>query len=135
MHTFKNILPFLTIIAALISILFCSDSDFSHGERLYKANCANCHLENGQGIGLLMPPLARADYLQNNRAALPCILKNGIKDSIVVNGKNYVEVMPGAKHLSDVQITNILNYVQTSWGNQNPVFRLDEVRKALKECN
>jgi mono/diheme cytochrome c family protein len=130
----QQILCFSTLLVGLLAFEGCQEGTYKQGERLYKANCANCHLDHGEGLGLLMPSLAQADYLEKNRSQLPCIVRNGLSDSILVNGKPYQEIMPGAKHLSDIQITNILNYVLTSWGNQQPPFRLDEVRAELDQC-
>ena len=46
----------------------------------------------------------------------------------------YAEQMPGVELLSEIQIVNILNYVNSSWGNQNEPYRLDEVRNSLEKC-
>lgn len=119
---------FLCLVSA------CQPNPYKQGERLYKTNCANCHMDNGEGLGALIPPLAGADYLEKNREKLPCLLRHGIKDSIVVNGKVYAEAMPGVATLSDVQIANILNYVGTTWGNDITPYRLDEVQKHLGSC-
>ena len=92
-------------------------------------------MDAGEGLSALIPPLAGADYLEKNREKLPCLVKYGIKDSILVNGKMYAEQMPGVPTLSDIHITNILNYVNSSWGNNNKPFQLDEVRALLEKCN
>ena len=42
--------------------------------------------------------------------------------------------MPGVPTLSDINISNILNFINTSWGNRNEVYRLEEVRAALEKC-
>lgn len=104
------------------------------GAALYRVHCANCHLDNGQGLGALIPPLAGSDYLAAHRERLPCIVRHGLKDTIVVNGTQYAEAMAGIETLSDIQITNILNYIHTSWGNDLPPYRLDEVQQLLKQC-
>lgn len=127
-------LPISAAFVLFYAIMGCKQGEYQQGERLYKANCANCHMDRGEGLGALMPPLAGADYLEKNRESLACIVRLGLKDSIQVNGKWYDEQMPAAKHLSDVQVTNILNYVLTSWGNAQPPLRLDEVRESLKAC-
>lgn len=125
-----------TTLVALFALALmspaCETNPYREGERLYKANCANCHLDNGAGLGALIPPLAGADYLASNRERLPCILKYGLKDTIVVNGVPYAEAMPGVPTLSAIHITNILNYINTSWGNNLPPYRLDEVRVLLE---
>lgn len=112
----------------------CQTNPYREGERLYKRNCANCHMDNGEGLSALIPPLAGADYLEKNREKLPCIVKYGLKDSIIVNGKVYAEQMPGVETLSDIHITNVLNYINNSWGNRAEPYRLEEVQKFLKDC-
>ena len=112
----------------------CNDTPYQSGERLYKANCANCHMDNGEGLGALIPPLANSDYLSRYRDQLPCLIRYGLADSILVNGKPYVEKMAGLPNLSEVAIVNILNYINNAWGNKNGVFRLDEVKARLDAC-
>ncbi len=91
-------------------------------------------MDAGEGLGALIPPLAGADYLVKNHDQLPCLVRYGLRDTIIVNGKIYAEEMPPAEQLSDIDITNVLNYVNTHMGNQNPIFTLEQVRKALDKC-
>lgn len=124
---------FLILILALL-LSDCQPNQHQEGERLYLKNCANCHMDTGEGLGALIPPLAGADYLGKNREKLPCILRYGLKDTIVVNGKSYAEEMPAAPVLSDIHITNILNYINNSWGNRQAPYRLEEVQQLLDNC-
>jgi mono/diheme cytochrome c family protein len=123
-------------LALCLSLLFnaCQPNPYREGERLYRQHCANCHMENGEGLGTLMPPLTDAAYLSKNRERLPCILRYGLKDTIVVNGRTYAEAMPGVTTLSDIHIVNILNYVNATWGGGEASYQLDEVRRALDAC-
>lgn len=133
MTALKNIMP-LTALAVICICYACQQNPFQEGERLYKANCANCHMDDGVGLSALIPPLAGSDYLAAHRDRLPCILRYGLTDTIVVNGKMYAENMPGVLTLSDIQVTNLLNFINNSWGNQNGVYRLDEVEATLSKC-
>lgn len=113
----------------------CQQQPYKEGERLYKVYCANCHGLAGEGLGTLIPPLAQVDYLGAHRAELPCQVSVGVKDSLMVNGTLYVgQEMPAAPSLTDVQITNVLNFVNHAWGNNQPDFSLEEVRTLLKRC-
>ena len=112
----------------------CERQTYQSGQRLYKAHCANCHMDNGEGLSALIPPLAGADYLANHQDKLPCLIRNGLKDTIVVNGNTYAEQMPANAALSDVQITNILNYVNSSWGNNYPAYEPEALSQMLKKC-
>ncbi len=91
-------------------------------------------MDNGLGLNGLIPGLAGVDYLQMNREKLPCILKYGLQDTILVNGVTYAEKMPGVAALSPVDVTNILNYIANNWGNKLPEFQLEEVKKYLDNC-
>lgn len=131
---FGFFLKWQTVAPVLIVFSACQETPYREGARLYKANCANCHMDDGVGLGALIPPIANADYLKTHRDRLPCILKYGLKDSIRVNGQAYAEAMPGVPTLSAIQITNILNYINQNLGNDQPVFQLQEVQNLLENC-
>jgi mono/diheme cytochrome c family protein len=110
-------------------------SPYKQGEALYKQYCIACHMKGGEGLSALIPPLNGADYLTLNRNKIPCIIKHGIQDSILVNGTWYDYPMEGIATLSEVEITNIINYVFTSWSNQIEPISINEVKEALETCN
>ena len=122
-----------TIAVALLASCFTNRQN--EGQRLYAARCANCHGEQGQGLARLIPPLAGADYLAKHRAELPCLIRRGQQGRVVVNGIEYNSVMPGHNDLTDSQITNILNYVQSEWGNKQPRFTTHDVSELLRPCH
>ncbi len=125
----------LSLLAICLFCAFsCERNTYKSGERLYKTNCANCHMDNGEGLGALIPPLADSDYLLAHLDDLPCMIHKGLRDTIIVNGKLYAEEMPASQGLSDIQITNIVNYVNSRWGNQHPPYQLEAVREMLKKC-
>ena len=133
----QNYLPVLLLLVFCSALAWhCGElqQSFAEGERLYKANCANCHMDDGVGLGGLIPPLAGSDYLAAHREALPCMLRKGLEGPIVVNGKTYNEKMPGIPTLTPIQVTNLLNYINQAWGNKNGPYRLDEVTKAMEKC-
>lgn len=107
---------------------------YPQGQDLYTIHCANCHMEKGQGLGQLIPPLANSDWLKANRAAAACIIRNGLADTIIVNGKSYTEQMPKNLALSETEITNILNYIATAMNDSLPVWSIPEVVNNLKNC-
>ncbi|WP_400190598.1 c-type cytochrome [Hymenobacter sp. B81] len=121
--------------AALALLLSgCFTDRQNEGQRLYAARCASCHGEQGQGLRRLIPPLAGADYLARHRAGLPCLVQHGQQGPVVVNGVEYNQVMPGQHDLTDAQITNLLNYVQSNWGNQLEPYTISEVTRLLEPC-
>lgn len=112
----------------------CIDTEIEKGKLIYKQHCQNCHQANGEGLKSLMPPVAKSDYLEKNRSTLPCLIKYGISDSIVVNGKIYQEHMPAIKQLSEYDIMCVLNYINTNMGNQIEKYEYNEVLQLIREC-
>jgi hypothetical protein len=91
-------------------------------------------MPDGVGLESLIPTLVQADYLRENPLKTACIVRYGLQDSIVVNGKKYDQEMPAIPTLSDFEITNIMNYIYSSWGNDIPYVTLQEVKRTLDSC-
>ncbi len=131
----RKLLPIAALLLASLAAGSGCDQKFPDGQFLYKQICANCHMDDGSGLGLLIPPLAGADFLRDHQAELPCIIHRGLSGKITVNGKEYGgQEMAGLPTLTDVEITNICNYVNTSFGNAGRVVSLQEVQRALANC-
>lgn len=99
---------------------------YSNGRKLYKTICANCHMENGQGLGRLIPPLANSDYLLKNRSDLPRTIKYGINGPMIVNNIEFNQPMPANPDLTDLEIAEILTYIGNTWGNEMGGFTLED---------
>lgn len=91
-------------------------------------------MEDGNGLAKLIPPLTNSDYLKNNQNKIACILRNGQTGKVTVNNVMYDQEMPGKKY-TEVQITNIINYINHAWGNDYGVISLEETTIALRNCN
>ena len=129
------ILRALAVLAGGASVMGCFSNRQNEGAKLYASHCSNCHGAQGEGLKRLIPPLAGSDYLTKNRQGLACLVRKGLKGPLVVNGVEFNQVMPPAdSHLTDSQITNILNFVQTSWGNKGEIFTIREVSEQLQGC-
>ncbi len=103
------------------------------GKGLYNTHCAACHQPNGQGLAGAFPPLAKSDYLMEDRSrALETVIK-GRSGEITVNGQTYNAVMPGMGHLTDAEIAAILTYTTNSWGNEASAFSVAEVTKVRSD--
>lgn len=105
------------------------------GKALYTTHCSNCHQSDGAGLGKLYPPLAQSDYMMNKVPSTICLIKNGIKGEIVVNGVTYNQQMPGLKQLSNLEIAEISTYIYNAWGNERGFVTVQEVEQALNNCN
>jgi hypothetical protein len=42
--------------------------------------------------------------------------------------------MPGHKSLSHAQLTNLLNYIESHWGNESSPRTIREVQRQLEAC-
>lgn len=126
----------ILLVSGLIifSWLHCAPMADDSGKQLYAQNCASCHMEDGSGLRRLIPPLVNSDYLIKFRQQLPCLIKHGQEGEITVNGQQYKQKMPGAEDLTPDQITNLLNFVQTNFGNNNERFTIPEVATMLDAC-
>ena len=129
-----TIFALLTFTTAA-TFIACDENPYKQGRVLYEVNCGNCHGLNGEGLGELIPPLVKADYLIQHKTEIPCMIIKGIKGEITVNNKKYgTNVMPPNDKLTDFEITNILNYINASWGNNKEFIILNNVRDNLKNC-
>ncbi len=88
------------------------------GEKIYVRKCAACHGKSGLGKEKRIPPLANSDYLANNQESSLRGILFGLKGEITVNGVNYNRKMKAVK-LSDLEVANVMNFIQNSWGNKN----------------
>lgn len=102
------------------------------GQEVFNATCKNCHMENGQGMPGVYPPLAKSDFLAQDTKRAIGIVVNGIDGEITVNGKIYNLDMPAQKQLSDQQVTDVLNFVRNSWGNKGKAVTAAQVKAARK---
>ncbi len=104
------------------------------GEELYQKHCSNCHQKNGSGLGQVYPPLNTSDYMNQNFEKVLCLMKYGLKEPITVNGKSYVQPMPGVVTLTDLEIAEIATYIYNSWDHARGIVDVTEVSSAIKNC-
>jgi len=101
------------------------------GKEVYLLYCQNCHMENGQGMEGVNPPLAKTTYLKDTKKNIGIIL-NGQTGEVVVNGKKYNAIMQPLNYLDDKQVADVLNYVRNSWGNKYPIVTPAQVKAERK---
>jgi mono/diheme cytochrome c family protein len=106
-----------------------------NGQRLYDIHCANCHQQDGAGLAAWIPPLAQSNHLLAVRLSIPCIISNGMKQPIVVNGVEYNQPMPANPRLSEKEITYITNYVEWYFLKNQQTLSQDSVNLLLRQCN
>ncbi len=107
----------------------------SAGKRIYLQHCSNCHMERGQGLRGLVPPLANADYLQGlSLGELSCIIRYGQNDTITVNGREYDRPMPENELITEVELSALVNFIRMEWGGAKQKESHQEIIATLKDC-
>lgn len=97
------------------------------GRRVYAQACVACHQPDGKGIPGVFPPLAEADYLNEDEQRAIRTVIHGLTGPVTVNGIEYHSSMP-AVDLSNEDTANVLTYVYSQWGNSDAVITPDQVR-------
>jgi len=128
-------LPLITTILILSSSFkkqtFDLKASVERGKDLYTTYCMQCHMDSGQGLEGVNPPLAKSDYLMaDKKRSIQQILK-GAEGEMKVNGKTYNQPMQ-AIDLKDEEVSDILNYVRNSFGNKGAAVTPDEVKAVRK---
>ncbi|HYK45611.1 MAG TPA: cytochrome c [Parafilimonas sp.] len=104
------------------------DESIKRGKEVYTLNCQNCHMENGEGMEAVYPPVAKTDYVQDAQKNIDIVL-NGQHGAITVNGKQYDGSMDPMNYLSDKEIADVLNYVRNNWDNKYPMITESQVKE------
>ena len=127
----------IIVFALILGInISCQFTPESQGKLRYERHCSSCHMDDGNGLKSLYPTLSNSDYLNENIEQLACIIKNGIRGKIKVNGVEFSEEMAGNKRLNDVDIANIINYVMQEFNEQPSYFiSPSQVNKKLEQCS
>jgi mono/diheme cytochrome c family protein len=97
------------------------------GAQIYKDRCASCHMDDGQGVPRVYPPLAQnqAVRLKNPINAVRIVLNGGFPPSTEGNPRPY-GMPPFFQELSDEQVAAVVTYIRQSWGNTAaPVWSVD----------
>lgn len=131
----------LSWICAVFLLVTCSRRDaqfrqyYVQGEALYVKHCANCHQKNGEGLGLLYPPVNRSDYMDQYYEDVICLMKYGKQGEIVVNGDVYNQPMPGIPTLTDLEIAELATYLYNNWSRERGLISVTDVSPILQQCH
>lgn len=131
----------LYIFCFLFSLMSCqSKEEILHqqyvveGRVIYEKNCSNCHQSDGSGLRDLYPALAKTDLWNRIKTdQLVCIIKQGQKGEIKVNGKPYSGYMPANPKMEAIDLAELVTFMEDSWGDKK-TNSFDEAKSALKNC-
>lgn len=121
----------ITLISFQKKPAFDLKASMTRGQEVYTANCVSCHMEKGEGMEGVFPPLAKSNYLMADKKRSIVQIIKGVSGPIKVNGIEYNGEM-AAIDLSDQEISDVLNYVRNSFGNKGAAVTPEEVKAARK---
>ena len=117
-------------------LLMACQEQYPQGKRLYEHHCSSCHMNDGTGLGALLPPLKNSDFLAENLYRVPCIIRNGLFETITVNGIQYSEIMIGFPDLNPIEISNIMHYITSVFlEDKKRTYKIQQIEKMLEECD
>jgi mono/diheme cytochrome c family protein len=98
------------------------------GKILYMQFCLSCHMENGEGVPGLYPPLTQTEFVLGDKERLIKIVLLGQEGPIIVKGQPYNNIMTKLDFLGDKEISEVLTFVRSDFGNDADPVTIDEVK-------
>ncbi|MBF8766582.1 cytochrome c [Pseudomonas putida] len=104
--------------------------DSKPGAGVYIDNCAACHRTDGKGYTRVFPALAGNPVVQTQDATslIHLILKGGTLPATRTAPSTFTMPAYGWR-LSDQEVTDVVNFIRTSWGNQGEPIEVKAVKK------
>ncbi len=128
-------LLFLLGISSLVIIFQIPDrAETIPGSKLYREHCSACHGQDGKGFRALYPPLADSPYFAEKQAMLPCLIRGGIRGSLVTADGSYNLRMPAFPDLTPADLSTLILYLQTRWGKTNRDSSVKNIEQLLLPC-
>jgi mono/diheme cytochrome c family protein len=105
----------------------------SRGAQIYLDRCAACHRSDGQGYTRTFPALAGNALLQTSDPTSSIkIVLSGSAIPGTLTSPSALTMAPYASRLSDADIAEVINFIQTSWGNQGGAATASQVAALRK---
>lgn len=95
------------------------------GKTLYQAHCANCHQANGKGLANLYPPID-ATYLKYTKK-IAQLIRFGSTEPLIIKDKKYTQKMPANSELKNLDIAQILTYLNNEWGENKEIVEIENL--------
>jgi mono/diheme cytochrome c family protein len=133
----KLAISFLIILSVVLisnaqKVTFDLKASIGRGLGIYQANCITCHMEGGDGLEGVYPPLAKSDYLMADKKRSIAQILNGLTGPIKVKGVDYDAEMT-AIDLNDQDVSDVVNYIRNTWGNKGDGVTPDDVKVLRKK--
>lgn len=99
------------------------------GAQLYTQYCGACHKADGSGVAGTFPPLSGAEQVLGQKEDLIRIALKGLTGPIQVKGQTYDQQMPAFAFLSDQDLSQVLSYIRSEFGNRASAVTSQEVAR------
>jgi mono/diheme cytochrome c family protein len=108
----------------------------TRGRLVYLDQCAGCHMENGEGVAGVFPPLKGNTGLQaHNPLSLARLVLEGAKSvKTAAHPEGFAMPAFGGK-LSDAQVADVLTYARTAFGGNAGSITKDQVADVRKQVS
>jgi mono/diheme cytochrome c family protein len=129
----------LFLVIGLFTIVSCGNNkqnskpdydltgvDLEKGKEIYNQKCIICHMPAGEGVQGAFPPIAKSDYLLEDKTRAVNIVFHGSHIKMIVNGVEYNDAMP-PQELSKQEAVDVTNFILNSFGNQGGVVTIDDI--------
>ncbi|MFC5409446.1 c-type cytochrome [Larkinella bovis] len=126
-------------IVVVVSLCFLTVTSFaqtkkpvakpSPGQQIYEQYCLTCHQADGSGVPNLNPPLKQSEWVSGDKTRLINVILKGLQEPIEINGETFDNVMPAHDFLSDKEISDVLTFIRSSFGNKADAISAEEVKK------
>jgi len=102
--------------------------DSARGRRLYESHCSACHGSDGEGRPGAFPPLRGSGVVTKDDATKHIqVVLNGLQGARA-GGVLFVSPMPPfANALDDADLSDIIDYERSSWGNHGKLVTAAQV--------
>ena len=103
----------------------------ARGAQVFGNYCSPCHQPTGQGLPGVFPPLAGSATVRGKDPSehLRTVL-DGLQGK-TIQGTAYAAAMPPfGPQLEDADVAAVVNYERSSWGNDAPLVRAEDVAAA-----
>lgn len=105
------------------------DADrFARGHGYYIDQCAGCHMENGEGIAGVFPPLKGNNVVQaSDPETIVHIILTGARTATTKENPTGLAMPAFDWKLDDQQIADLVTYLRNAWGNHGDAISASKV--------
>jgi mono/diheme cytochrome c family protein len=90
----------------------------ARGHGLYIDHCAGCHMENGEGIAGVFPPLKGNNVVQSkDPETVVHVILSGAKTAVTRQDPTGLAMPAFDWKLSNEQVADLVTYLRSAWGN------------------